>query len=972
VVDTGLEEGDLYRVLDTGAILNLNWARGLQVIDISNPAIPVLRGRLPLAGRPVETYVEGDRVIVLVDDRYGYERTGTGLDLEQTDNLAVLLVDIADRSAPRLLAEVPVPGYFPASRLSRKGEHPVLFVASTGLRQVDGVWDRVTTVTSLALSGDQLVERDTLDLVGELRAVHAAEDMLLVARGYFGGTDEVTLIDISDPSGILVQRGTVATAAEVQSQFHMDYRDGLLRVFSSFPRTTFPNYLQIWNTSNPDAPALADQEIFGEAQDLHGAIFLDDRAFAVTYQNVDPFHAFAIDANGDATQISEFEVSGWNTFFRPVLDQTRLLGIGIDDANGNRLAVSLYDITDLANPEPLLTREEVHDDDSGRDWSEAIWDRRAFTVLEGAVSVQAATGETETGLVLLPFTSEDDEDKRVTGVQMFTYSATTLTRRGLMLHDDDVRRSFAAGGGVAASLSEQALTLYLYSDLDAPIQLGSLEVLPSYSNVLAYEGFRVRLRHPSPSTGVAPAVPPVLEIVSRTGDLDSAPLLASFEVPRGAALYKMSEGRLLVAARLGSDASPPNSAWLQVYDVSNPQSPVLAGEYTATDLPALGPAWRPDGRYQPAIYTTADVVAILGNEYREVVGAQKVCRIVAAPPECDSAEFCQYVAGQRYCRSIDDGPEFCEGGFAICTETPGANSCAPVPTDDVSDVLETTCTTGAWSRPNRTFEVHVVDFSDPANPTRSPVIELAEADEGVNALGHGDTLYVTVKRRVAVAGDPRPYVRFFVYPVDLSQGSKAVRGPAINVPGEPLAVHGDTLYTRDMAWTSEFIEFAVARLRLDGGVARLEKYEQIPYDYPMNIAIDDSGQAVLQLSRRWMLGYVYVEPKLQLRVLRPSAAAGDLAFDPVFSDAMPHSHMALMTARGGRAYVRALGGVLTLDLEDAGGPHVESFLPHHDWYPSIHVDGDEVLISGHPSVGLDLYDAADPSLRVPLRSEAAE
>jgi hypothetical protein len=106
--------------------------------------------------------------------------------------------------------------------------------------------------------------------------------------------------------------------------------------------------------------------------------------------------------------------------------------------------------------------------------------------------------------------------------------------------------------------------------------------------------------------------------------------------------------------------------------------------------------------------------------------------------------------------------------------------------------------------------------------------------------------------------------------------------------------------------------------------------------------------------------------------IHPAQPIGSTAQHSVVPTRHIRRRAAIGARRPDRAYVRALGGVLTLDLEDASGPHVESFLPHHDWYPSIHVDGDEVLISGHPSVGLDLYDAADPSLRVPLRSEAAE
>jgi hypothetical protein len=38
--------------------------------------------------------------------------------------------------------------------------------------------------------------------------------------------------------------------------------------------------------------------------------------------------------------------------------------------------------------------------------------------------------------------------------------------------------------------------------------------------------------------------------------------------------------------------------------------------------------------------------------------------------DCSPGDECIYVAGERTCRSIDGGPEFCEGSFASCLRQP--------------------------------------------------------------------------------------------------------------------------------------------------------------------------------------------------------------------------------------------------------------------------------------------------------------
>ena len=125
---------------------------------------------------------------------------------------------------------------------------------------------------------------------------------------------------------------------------------------------------------------ITERATFGDSQDLYATLFVGEKAFAVTYMRVDPFHAFEVTAEGEIHEMSEFVVSGWNDFFRSVSGGERLVGIGVNDEGGSRtLAVSLYDISDLTNSDPLIDRDEVQADYS---WSEANWDHRAFSVIE--------------------------------------------------------------------------------------------------------------------------------------------------------------------------------------------------------------------------------------------------------------------------------------------------------------------------------------------------------------------------------------------------------------------------------------------------------------------------------------------------------------------------------------------------------------------------------------------------------------
>ena len=457
VAEAAVVEGDLFRVLAPDRLLNLNAFRGLQVIDLQDATKPKIVGRLPLAGSPVELYVVGDIAFVLVNGLRGYTGMLDASASEIADGGMVLSVDLGDPTNPVLLDQAVVPGFIETSRLTRQGDRAALYVVAQQWSQGTGAsYESRTVVASFDVASGRLEAAGQLDLGGSVSAVSATPELLLVARNDYssvaGSGSRVALIDISDPSGAMHPGDEVGVEGFIESQFNMDYHEGVLRIASAGSRWGGDriNHLQTFDASDVSQLVPIDAASFGANEDLFATIFLGNRAFFVTYRRVDPFHAFEISDDGVITPGAEFVVSGWNDFFRPVLDDSRLIGIGVDDAGSQTLAVSLYDVTEITNPEPLLARARVAADGS---WSEASFDHRAFSVLEDAVSVAGPGGVLETGLVLLPFQGWDSSrNEYAAAVQIFTFSGRTLTRRGLMLHGSPVRRSFEAGEERVANL----------------------------------------------------------------------------------------------------------------------------------------------------------------------------------------------------------------------------------------------------------------------------------------------------------------------------------------------------------------------------------------------------------------------------------------------------------------------------------------------------------------------------------------
>jgi hypothetical protein len=992
-----IEEGDIYRVLDGGLVLNLNAYRGLQVIDVSDPSAPEVIGALRISGTPVECYVRNDQAIVLMNDWYGYAGGIDSAVVSREQGGVVLMVDLSDPTQPALLDRQVLAGSIMTSRLAR-GSSDILYLAASLWRLYDGnavaSGDR-TIVQSLALSGDSINLVSELDLGGYVADIQATPSALLVARNTWSPetgdyASLVGLVDITSPDGVMTLGTDIAVAGRVKSQFNMDLRENILRVVSEGDWTDRQNHLETFDVSDITDPIAVDSDTFGEGESLFATLFVDnDKGFFVTYFRQDPFHAFEIGPDGIAVEKNAFIVSGWNDFFRSIFGDTRLLGVGIDDAFGTRkLSLSLYDTTDLENPEPLIARSAASLDSA---WSEANWDHRAFSVLEGAVAVEAESDSTvlETGLVLLPY-SGWSEDGYQSGVQLFTFSETTLTARGLMPQDVPVRRSFLTDDDIAASLSDVNLSLHDISDPDAPALLGTVDIAPNYPEIDIYGNGTTRygLRHResagwnwwgknTPPAGLA-------EVVSLESDPDIAPALATFEVPPGASITKVGDLAVVMSSSwILNDSDPKGGAWqttIAVWDLGDPMTPIKRGDLVTRELPPYWSGWyygmmRPEadclgcgGGYgiSPRGTVVGQSIAFLEGIYESApAGFQRYC--VTTPPSfgdgtvepdpkpdgastpadprsaASAGEDGVYYTGRIECMSQDEGPETCYGAIYACTGF--EVDCVPVEKPlDIGAQRE--CREDATYRYWTRWVVHVLDLSNPEEPAVADPIKLPEVEEGVGVIGAGSTLWVSTREPVSLADDGRAYVRYWARAVDLEAPSEPEIGPKLNVPGQLLAVDGDTLYLHDFAYDSDHIESAISKAVVEGDVARLVARHRVDNRQVESVMLDGAGHVLLSHGPvYWWYGYDVAESgtdeawESRLTVLDTEDLT-ELSTTTIANWSM------LRWGGAGRAIFQVPGGLLVMNLDDPTTPYPQVFFSVSAWPEEVIVDGRRIYLAG--------------------------
>lgn len=386
---------------DGNILYVLNQYRGLTVVDLDRQAVV---GRAATVGYPRDLYLKNGRAYVL---------TGYAADIVQEQGLLkysvgarLYVVDVSQPANPVIQGTIDLPGDFVDSRLV--GDALYAVCANFNYTWVDGSGGTVSSgaavplkeqtssswVTSVNLADPNDPKQvDKVEFGGYGNIIQATSSALFVAASdWSSSTTAITYIDINDPAGEIAVRGAITVPGMVADRFKMDAWNGVLRVVSNDWWPLRETHITTVSLANPDALAVLGQAKLENASgdSLFATRFDGPRAYIVTYFQVDPL--FVIDLSDPAAPrvAGELEVPGWSTHIEPMGD--RLVALGVDDTNGRRVSVSLFDVADPANP-GLIKRVSFGDNWS---WSNAYSDVKAFTVLEDTLIVPF-TGWTESG-----------------------------------------------------------------------------------------------------------------------------------------------------------------------------------------------------------------------------------------------------------------------------------------------------------------------------------------------------------------------------------------------------------------------------------------------------------------------------------------------------------------------------------------------------------------------------------------------
>lgn len=554
-------EADIWKT-DGTTVYFFNQLRGLQVIDLSDPANPSLIStmRLPAVGQDLYILPESGadlHAILLTRDANDWSST------------LVQLVRIT-AGKPSIVASRKVAGWLTDSRMAGNN----LYLATQNWTSANGTWSEQAVLTHVSIDAvaGSLALAAEFSVTGSWPVISAGAGWMAVATSQSANWNksDVALFSFDETGLTKLNSSAIQTDGRIYDKFKMQVKDGVFTAISQGWQSSDGEWAwrgtqvtQLENFSTSGEPLGSLEIIRGE--NLYATRFAGDKAYAVTFRQTDPLWVIDLSDSSKPSIAGHLEVPGWSTYIEPLGDL--LFAIGVDSG---RLEASLFDVADPAKP-TLASRIQL-----SQSWghSEALYNEKALKILA------------DQNLALIPFSSYGQADGAAHSIQLVEWdlATKTLRKRGAIQHEFEPRRS-AIVAGALASISQRQLITADISNRDNPQVLADLLLAWPVNRLALKSDFLLEIADGSAWWDNQSAIR-----VATVQDPDS--VVEEVSVPVGRISDAVVRGdRLFVAREIGMRRGFGYMPYLRISNDASSKddsAPALAVDvYDVSSLPAL-------------------------------------------------------------------------------------------------------------------------------------------------------------------------------------------------------------------------------------------------------------------------------------------------------------------------------------------------------------------------------------------------
>ena len=352
----------------------------------------------------------------------------------------------------------------------------------------------ITTVATFDLTSNVAGPADTLAVFSaDTPQVYMSADSLYLFSSntaYYSGwwnsqaSNSTTIrkfdFDAATHDVSLVAQGRVE--GTLLNQFAADELNGDLRVVTSSGWNAHQN-LFVLRQSGKKLDVIGAVDDIAPGERLHSVRFMGERAFVVTFRQVDPLFAIDLSDPTNPEVMGELKIPGVSGYLQP-LDAEHLIGVGraMDESGWmfSDLEISIFGVADLSHPE-LLHKYSFEGGWStttpvlGPSWIPFTGDAHAAAYFPDeqifAMPVFSTEGGNLDGVESSPFFEPGDG-----GLQVFRIDVETgFAPLAFLEHDTLIERAVKIGDHLFA-ISSGRVSVHALDD--PTIQLGTLELHP--------------------------------------------------------------------------------------------------------------------------------------------------------------------------------------------------------------------------------------------------------------------------------------------------------------------------------------------------------------------------------------------------------------------------------------------------------------------------------------------------------------
>ena len=249
--------------------------------------------------------------------------------------------------------------------------------------QVEQVW-AATNMTSYEKTDEigRMIQQYAENLGPEAGAdfLKILEDKMQAVMVELAKEREKTVVHKISVSGPNIEYKTSADVpGRVHNQFSMDEYNSNFRIATTTGESWGGTSLNHVYVLDSNLQTIGRLENLAQGEQIYSVRFMGDRAYMVTFRRTDPL--FVIDMSNPYAPavLGQLKIPGFSEYLHPY-DQNHLIGLGQQTDESGRVTgqikISLFDVTDVANPTELSTY--LIGETGDWTYSEALYDHKAF------------------------------------------------------------------------------------------------------------------------------------------------------------------------------------------------------------------------------------------------------------------------------------------------------------------------------------------------------------------------------------------------------------------------------------------------------------------------------------------------------------------------------------------------------------------------------------------------------------------